>query len=231
MTEFKYVISLGSYCPVAQAIKDLSFRNASYPFDWVISESFEKVIELIKNNFDGFLDYDNLYQYTYNRDRYKNNKYLISFFHDFNRRESLRIQLPYVKRKYKRRIHRFCNNIMEPTLLIRYITNKKDIEYLKINYLEIISFFKKYNCKNEILFILNEGEDVHIPNSIFVSCDEGLNQCDNLLTQKQFVDYINNLNIKKPSTKPRRKNKLHNFVHAVLRKIIYRKIYCHKKEI
>ena len=137
MTQFKHVISLGSYCSVAQALKDLTFRDASYPFDWVISESFEKVIELIKNDFDGFLKYNNLYQYTYNRDRYKNNKYLISFFHDFNRRESLRIQLPYVKRKYKRRIRRFYNDIKEPTLLIRYIRDKKDIEFVEKNTLKL----------------------------------------------------------------------------------------------
>ncbi len=38
ITKFEHVISLGFFCSPALELKKLGFRDASYPFDWVISE-------------------------------------------------------------------------------------------------------------------------------------------------------------------------------------------------
>ena len=58
---FKHIISLGHFCGVAQELERLGLRDASYPFDWLITKR-EPLHRLINNHFDGFLEYDNLYQ-------------------------------------------------------------------------------------------------------------------------------------------------------------------------
>lgn len=55
-----HVISLGHACPSAFALSRNGLRNASYPFDWVISE--EDTIKMcIEDNFSLFLDRNQYY--------------------------------------------------------------------------------------------------------------------------------------------------------------------------
>lgn len=82
-------ISLGYFCSVASELEKFGLRTESSPFDWVISD-FEGVIENIKNHFSGYLDYELLAQNASNCTIYKNTKYNISFFHDFNNYEPLK---------------------------------------------------------------------------------------------------------------------------------------------
>lgn len=64
-----------------------------------------------------------------------------------------------------RRISRFYRNIQEPTLFIRYINcDEKDEEgkvyeltWIENNYQMIIDVIKKYNSKNNIIFIANSN--------------------------------------------------------------------------
>lgn len=49
-------ISLGCYCTVAQAIKDLGIRQRAYPFDWVRSP-MEGVIRCFEEQFEDFLTF------------------------------------------------------------------------------------------------------------------------------------------------------------------------------
>ena len=68
---FENVISLGFYCEVAKELERIGLRSASYPFDWLIS-SWSGVEKMIDNNFDGFLNYDDLQQYENSREKYCN---------------------------------------------------------------------------------------------------------------------------------------------------------------
>lgn len=36
---FKHIISLGHFCGVAQELERLGLRDASYPFEWLITSS------------------------------------------------------------------------------------------------------------------------------------------------------------------------------------------------
>lgn len=155
-------ISLGYFCSVASELEKFGLRTESSPFDWVISD-FEGVTANIKNHFSGYLDYNLLAQNVQNRAIYKNIKYNISFFHDFNNYEPLKEQLPKVLEKYNRRIERFYKSITNPTLFIRYISDEatvngvsKELLYIEENYEQILELLKSFNPHNDILFIAND---------------------------------------------------------------------------
>ena len=122
---YRYVVSLGFFCSVAMELERIGLRSASFPFDWLISD-FEGVIKLIENHFDDFLAYENMAQHKLYPNYYKDTKYGMQFYHDFSAFRSLESQLPRVKNKYDRRIERFYNSIIYPTLFLRYISSESE---------------------------------------------------------------------------------------------------------
>ena len=154
-------ISLGYCCAVAMELERFGLRNASYPFDWCISE-FEGVIEAIENHFERFTAYDLLAQCREYPRIYKNEKYKIKFYHDFDEYQTLQEQLKNIEGKYNRRITRFYEDIKKPTLFIRYISDedaenpKRELAWIENNYERINTLVKSYNERNEILFIANQ---------------------------------------------------------------------------
>ncbi len=130
--KFEHIISLGHFCGVAQELERLGLRDASYPFDWLITQR-SAAEELIENRFEDFLTYDLLYQDSQHPGIYRNKRYGfgVSFYHDFSAFIPLKEQLDAVTQKYNRRIHRFYDAIREPTLFIRYINNEEDAAYYK----------------------------------------------------------------------------------------------------
>lgn len=79
----------------------------------------------------------------------------MEFFHDFSGKIPLKRQFKKVKRKYDRRIERFKRNILEPTVFIRYIKNKEELDYWIENQEKILGLLKSYNSNNEIILIAN----------------------------------------------------------------------------
>lgn len=158
-----HYISLGYFCSIAMELEKLGLRSESSPFDWLISD-FEGVIYAIRNHFEDFLNPKYLAQNSHNHAHYKNVKYGLQFFHDFNPYQPLQDQLPSVQNKYNRRIQRFYKSITEPTLFIRYINDKpnagntsKELHWIEENYDSVIALLKSFNDQNEILFIANDG--------------------------------------------------------------------------
>ena len=154
---YSHVISLGFFCGVAQEIERQGLRDGSYPFDWCISKDWEGVEKAIVTNFKDFLAYECLSQSSADPNNYKN-EYNIQFFHDFTKYKTLREQLPDIQKKYDRRIERFYNSIIEPTLFIRYINDvngKEEIVYWNQNIGNLEKFLKTYNESNRIVFIAN----------------------------------------------------------------------------
>lgn len=127
MKQYKNFISLGYFCSVALELEKIGLRSTSSPFDWVIS-NYEGVINAIQNHFEDFLSYDHLLQSESIRKRYFDEKYRMWFFHDFDQYHSLKAQLPDVKAKYLRRIDRFYEDIKQPTLFVRYISDETEEE-------------------------------------------------------------------------------------------------------
>ena len=153
--KYNNIISLGYFCSTAMEIERLGLRSASYPFDWIVSEDFENVINLIENNFEGFLKKENLIYDKFNF-KYIDKETKIAFFHDFSEKNDFDSDFEQVKCKYARRIERFYNTIKQPTLLIRYISDQNEYNYIAENYNNISELFKTYNSNNEIVFVSND---------------------------------------------------------------------------
>ena len=158
MKQYKNFISLGYFCSVALELEKIGLRSTSSPFDWVIS-NYEGVINAMQNHFEDFLSYDHLLQSESIRKRYFDEKYRMWFFHDFDQYHSLKAQLPDVKAKYLRRIDRFYEDIKQPTLFVRYISDEteEEVEYIKKNHTKIKELLKSFNEANEVLYIANSG--------------------------------------------------------------------------
>ena len=109
-------ISLGYFCSVAIDLEKLGLRSESSPFDWTIAD-FRGVISAIQSRFAGFLSYDLLAQNRQHLYIYKNIKYNISFYHDFDVYTPLKDQLSQIQTKYERRINRFYETIKNPPYL------------------------------------------------------------------------------------------------------------------
>lgn len=161
---YSHYISLGYFCEVAQDLEKLGLRDASSPFDWGIS-CLKNVIEAIDCEFEGFLDYDNLSQDIANRAHYREDKYNFYFFHDFDKYKPLSKQYQGVKTKYWRRIKRFLDSIKEPTLFVRYISSEVldscgksvELKWIEENYQYVLDVLKRYNAKNDVIFIGDES--------------------------------------------------------------------------
>ena len=151
--KYDHIISLGKFCGVAMDLERKGLRTASYPFDWVISESLKSVLFLIKNNFMNFLSYENLVQEK-NPSYYWNSQTDIHFFHDFNSTASLSNQISSVQIKYQRRIDRFYKDIKEPTLFVRYCNDELEEDYIRTHGLDILQLLRSYNSRNQILYIM-----------------------------------------------------------------------------
>ena len=164
MTDFKHFVSLGHFCSVAMDLEALGLREASLPFDWNIDLDLPKLLDCIRNGFDGFLEEDELEQSREDPSHYMN-RYGVQFFHDFDPYRSLAEQLPAVQEKYRRRISRFYETVKEPTLFLRYITDAvkdaqgepTEVRYLQTHYDEVLALLRSFNPANDLLLIANEG--------------------------------------------------------------------------
>ncbi len=193
---FTHFISLGYFCSVAMELERYGFRNASYPFDWLITPYFDQVIRAIDTHFDGMLDYNALEQDTTKRQIYHDRGYRFSFVHDFDKYTPLSEQLPDVQDKFRRRIDRFYRDITEPTLFLRYINDElessddcsedkqyreprettckpAEILWIESNLDYILSTIRQYNPDNDILWIANDGVTSNLIRIYNVEKDSG----------------------------------------------------------
>ncbi len=161
---YKHIVSLGFFCSPALELRRIGVRKASFPFDWLVSPSTETVLFLIKNNFIDFLNSEYMYQLKSYPSRYKNIKYNIDFYHDFDMYKSYDQQIDLVNQKYHRRINKFYSYIKEPTLFIRYITNQDDADYIQENYQNIFNYFKEFHLDNNLIFVANNEIRITNPN-------------------------------------------------------------------
>lgn len=147
---------MGYFCSVAMELERKGLRTASYPFDWMISDSFESILKLLSNNFEGFLDEDSLYQEEI-PNHYYNCRTGIHFYHDFDAFTPMTNQMNSVIRKYDRRIKRLYNDAKEPSLFIRYCLNEKEVSWVQNNLDSIVTQVKRYNPDNTIVFIVPQN--------------------------------------------------------------------------
>lgn len=237
MSKYMHVIPLGFFCSPTMEIDKIGLRDASYPFDWLISD-MEGIVECLENDFHDFLNEKLLYQYRDYRQYYINTKYGFHFYHDFSKYKDLDSQLAAVKEKYSRRIERFKRNIQEPTLFIRYIENQKEMDYILNNYEKITSLLKA-DENNDLILIANaEIEAKELP-VYKVDKDEGDTVARSFLEKNKKLDTFlrsdiydeekRNKNIQKHKSN-RNKKKALNYPERFINKYhsITKKEYIHR---
>lgn len=198
---FNRVISLGWFCGPAMNIKEIGYRDASYPFDWLLTHDFSGIIELLSRRGVYRFTNEELLQYSGEPGKWYSNRYVISLFHDFNPYEKAKNQIPEVNRKYERRFARFYNVITEPTLFIRYIKDAEEARYISAKYDQIIDTIKCYNSTNSIVFVGNVDirEYCHFSNVLFVKPDDNDYVARHFLkTVPELEEFIRN-NVEHPT--------------------------------
>ena len=163
-------ISLGSSCSIAYNLRKLNLSNKYLPFDWIRISNFNNVSELIKNNFDDFLNVNTFEFKNINNNFMVNNKMksyvyknrYCTFFHEFDDYIE-NINTNNFIEKYKRRIIRFYDLI-----------NNNDITFIreefgKLNQNKIIKFMEIFNYKHKLLIITNDSnyKNIFIDNVYF----------------------------------------------------------------
>lgn len=148
--KYNCIFSLGSACYCAELLTKAKLRVFSSPFDWLNGGSFEKRVGFICNNFQDFLNIEDLEKigerdYPENCDIYKNNRTEVEFNHDFAKGEELSKTYPKAKDKYAKRINRLNEKLSESkNSLIVYMEMIED--RMKTDE-EIISLIEQVNKK------------------------------------------------------------------------------------
>ena len=144
-------------------------------------------------------------------------------------------QINKISKKYNRRIERFYNIIKQPTLFLRYVT-EKDIEYISKNYEYVLKSLKKFNPQNDIIFVANNEVSLGLQSEIsvyYVEKDLNDNVSRNFLSaNKELLQYILS-NVEVATTKkPKQKNKCLKLVEKTYRKIRLKLklVYRHSKQ-
>lgn len=168
---FQNIISLGHFCAPAMQLEKFGFRKSSYPFDWLIIRDFVLVLQLIKTGYDGtcFLKKEFFAQAEKKKMYYKNIRTSVRFLHDFDAYRSLDMQWDSFQDKYIRRMNRFQEAILTPTLFIRYVGGEDELNYISNN-IELIDSVIKEKCnENEIIYVcdkdLNPRIDIVVTNT------------------------------------------------------------------
>lgn len=124
--EFDTIVSLGSNCAPAAAIRKYFSTPIAFPFDWWIS-SIDEILSAARNDFQDMFEEEDIEIYKVVDWSIRAGKFGIAYHHDFSRTESgydlqtVLDALPAVKAKYERRFDRLRSRLTEGrTLFIRY---------------------------------------------------------------------------------------------------------------
>ena len=238
---FQHYISLGHCCNVAIDLEKMGLRDASMPFDWTRTR-WKAILRSFNQKFDGYLNYNELYQKKDGPHIYKNLEYGIGFFHDFVAYKSLRSQIKSVKKKYDRRIKRFFDRITSPTLFIRYCWDKDELITVENSYSEIKKMIKHFNEENEIVFIshdrLDNSETSKIDFLFYIekNPDEELNESP-IMSSKELYGILNDAlypqkqaNLIFEQNKKTRKPTIWKRIKKKLKALEPKKVYKHPKQ-
>ena len=118
-TKFDLVLPLGEDCACSSYLRRFVLQDYSYPFDWLAKSNFTARIELIVNNFDGFLEKSDLYEIPkpehLQSDKYcryfADRKFDFCYYHDFSANLPFERAYKETKEKYQRRIERMYKKI------------------------------------------------------------------------------------------------------------------------
>lgn len=156
VVKYKHVISLGWFCSVAEEMEKLGLRNASYPFDWILSD-LKTVYDMIEGQCIDYLDAEQLVQDDNVKNiYYHRNRKCLAFIHDINPYQDYNKEIEKAEKKYSRRLERLRHDMKEPCIFLRYIMDNEEYQTVFEKRKEIVNWVKSYHSENQIIFIANE---------------------------------------------------------------------------
>ena len=180
---YDFIVSIGNECQVSYQLRRLGFQKRSYPFDWLCSQKKINWFDFILNDFDDFLEKENMEKcdvnsFDYMHDQYKNTKTSLLFIHDFDSRLSLDQTFPKVQEKYSRRIARLQENIEKSRKILFVFKNDKLSKMEVLNtYRKLLSKFPKQEI--DLLWIVkNENTEDITYNCLSPHIKQVLFDCD-----------------------------------------------------
>ena len=165
--EYDFIFGIGAACSCSETLRKCGLQFQSYPLDWLYGGKLKTRIDLIVNNFQDFINKEDLMktgerEHPLPCDIYANKKNKIIFNHDFALHQNLDDTYPAVKEKYDRRIKRLYDNIRKSNkILIVYIqtpNTKTKTKHIKKDIIENISEIQnKYPNKDiKLLYIAHK---------------------------------------------------------------------------
>lgn len=151
-TRYRHVVSLGFFCSTALELARYGFRDASYPFDWVICP-IVPTIRLLTSGFSELLNPDSLQRDDARADIVHDHGAGIDLYHDFSPELTIEEQLNAVRDKYTRRADRFQHAATERTLFVRYIQDQEEFNYLEDHLEELLSTLRRFHPLNGLLLV------------------------------------------------------------------------------
>ena len=149
-------VSLGFNCGTASSLSRLGLRSCSGPFDWYVS-NYQGVLKQIATNFRDFMNSDNL-EVDPNDERgrvFIDRKYNFIFPHEIQ--SSLMADYDKIHSKYMRRIAKFSELVMQPTVFFRCIWDEDEIHYINENWEYAQNLLKEFNSDNHIIYTYRKG--------------------------------------------------------------------------
>lgn len=98
--KFESFVSLGTECPVAASMSKYGLRSWSGVFDWLVTESLPWVLYYIENDFEGFLEKEDLEMIQDDPKRFKNKSNGFKFLHE---EEPFQEEYEKIKKKYEKK--------------------------------------------------------------------------------------------------------------------------------
>ena len=196
--KYKFVISLGWFCGVAQETERIGLRCKSYPFDWILTD-LETVEEMIQTGFEDFLNQDKLFQDQNVKNMYhQTGRECLTYVHDINPYCDFGKEVEKARGKYKRRIQHFMEDICEPCLFIRYICDQLEYDRIQNGETQILDILRRYNQNSDIIFIrnsdINADENQEKIKTFVVEKDEGDSVARKWLEKNQILRELLNGN-------------------------------------
>lgn len=165
--KFDLIFSLGEDCACSSYLRRFNLQEYSYPFDWLTKADFSVRVDLLLNDFKGFLEKENLIKLdknTFKGDKDEKNDYYwckktdFNFYHDFDNKMPFDEAFLCVKNKYQRRIQRLYKQIKSSqNILILWWSRDKHQDIDKV-IKSCEALLQKFNNKNIYMLLIEFAE-------------------------------------------------------------------------
>ncbi len=165
--KFDLIFSLGEDCACTSYLRRFNLQENSYPFDWLTKADFFTRVELLANDFRGFLEKENLVwldksawkgSVDEHNDYYWDKGTDFYFYHDFAAQTPFDEAFAVVRQRYDRRIERLYERIRgaKKVLLVWWSRDKhQDFEAVKQAYERLC---EKFSHAKIYMLLIEFGE-------------------------------------------------------------------------